>query len=90
MNIEFVLSFLLIISCIPALHVFLRKAYAVEEQVGRWAKSEQKHVGQAMLHGTGIRIQGYEYGDTVKRHFLKIDLRRYGKYMYNFIRNQNQ
>jgi hypothetical protein len=46
MNIEFVLSFLLIISCIPALHVFLRKAYAVEEQVGRWAKSEQKHVGQ--------------------------------------------
>jgi hypothetical protein len=43
-----------------------------------------------MLHGTGIRVRGYEYGDTVKRHFLKIDLRGYGKYMYNFIRNQNQ
>ena len=38
-----------------------------------------------MLHGTGIRARGYGYGDTGKRHFLKIDLRGYGEYMYKCI-----
>jgi len=30
-------------------------------------------------------VRGYGYGDTGKRHFLKIDLRGYAKYMHKYI-----
>jgi hypothetical protein len=38
-----------------------------------------------MLHGTGIRIRGYGYGDTGKRHFEKVDLRGYVEYIHKCI-----
>lgn len=41
----------------------------------------------AMLHSTGIRIRGYGYGDTGKRHFLKIGLRGYGSICINACKN---
>jgi hypothetical protein len=36
---------------------------------------------KSMLHRYGIPIRRYRYGDTLIRHFLKIRIRRYGKYI---------
>jgi hypothetical protein len=43
---------------------------------------------QPILHGMGIRIRGYGYGTTGKRHFLKIDLLGYGEYMRKYIKKR--